>query len=365
MDKTINFEKMAVNSELNSLQESVNTKTQGVEIFSAMCEGKDLTKYGSKVDAVNKYIKATGERAVAGDVKAQAELNAIRTEMIEAPLLKRLNLFDFMGEKITVGYDEVLKYKVYNLEGNMSNWQAINGTFSFADYNYKTRTMDTENITGGVAMDYREFQTGNCDAIAVLNEQCVTDMFNKVFYRVMTELYKGVKNASIHNFSEASGLTKTSVDAMLKKARRWGNVTLTGDFSVISQLEDFAGFSTNSTTKQFSQAVMDEIMKTGLLKTYKGTPVVEIPNTYNLTKLTADGSYYDTYLPEGLLFGLVSGAMSALKVGFRGGLQSMAGDDINTRKHVIRYDLECGTILIPEYAGQVGLVSDSNFAVEK
>lgn len=366
----IDFKNIQLNAELNSLQKSINTKTRGVEIFSAMCEGKDVSKYGKDVDKVSTYMKAKGTAAVNGDAKAQAELNAITTEMIEAPLMKRLNVLDFMGEKINVGYDEVVKYKVYNIEGKMSNWQAVNGSFPFATYTYKTKTMDTGNITGGVLVDHREFMSGNCDAIQTLNEQTVTDMMNKVFYKVQMDLYNAFKdakgNGKIVNFEESDGITKTAVDSVLKRAKRFGNVSITGDYSVVSQLADLAGFKVDTTgAVRFSEAVMEEIRKTGLLKTYKGTPIVEIPNAFNFTKLDAEGKFYDTYLPEGLLYFLVSGAMSPLKIGFKGGLQSMAGQDINLRADVIRYDLEMGTAVIDEYLPSMGLVSDTNFAVEK
>lgn len=362
----IDFTNIQANAELNSLQDTVNRKSEGVEIFSAMCSGKDLTKYGDKVDKVHTYVKSKGKAAIDGDKNAQAELNAIRTEMIETPLIKRLNILDFMGEKINVGYNEVVEYKVFNLEGKMSNWQAVNGSFPFATATHKTRTMETGNITGGILTDHREFQTGNLDAIQTLNEQTITDMMNKVFYKVQNDLYKGIKNAAIHNFSEAAGVTKAAVDAALKKARRFGSVTISGDYSVTSQLEDFAGFKVDTTgAVRFSEAVMEEIRKTGLLKMYKGTPIVEIPNSFNVTKLNSAGDFYDTYLPEGLLYFLISGALSPLKIGFKGGLQTMAGQDINLRADVMRFDLEMGTAFIDEYAPMAGLVSDSNFAIVK
>lgn len=361
----INFDQIQLNTELNSLQKSVNTKTEGVEIFSAMCSGKDVSRYGDKVDKVNTYMKNRGQAALNGDIKAQAELNAIRTELIDAPLVKRLNIFDFMGEKITVGFNEEVKFKVYNLEGKKSGEQAINGSFPFASYTWSTKTMETGNITGGVVIDNREFAAGNTDAIQVANEQVITDMMNKVFYKVQTALYTGIKNAAIKNFAEASGITKSAVDAALKIAKRFGSPTISGDYSVISQLEDFTGFTTTTNTKLFSEAVMEEIRKTGLLRTYRGVPVVEIPNSFNVTKINSAGNFYDTYLPEGLLYFLITGAMSPLKIGFKGGLQSMSGQDIALRADVTRYDLEVGTAFIDEYAPMAGLVSDSAYSVVK
>jgi hypothetical protein len=110
---------------------------------------------------------------------------------------------------------------------------------------------------------------------------------------------------------------------------------------------------------------MEEIRQTGLLKSYRGTPVVEIPNAFNMTKLNTAGTFYDTYLPEGLLYFLVSGALSPLKIGFKGGLQSMSGQDIGLRAEVIRYDLETGTAFINEYAPMAGLISDTTYSVTK
>jgi len=364
----IDFDKMQLNAELNSLQKSVNTKTEGVEIFSAMCAGKDISKYGDKVDKVNTYMKNRGRSAVDGDLKAQAELNAIQTRMIEAPLVKRLNIFDFMGEKISVGYNEEVKFKVYNLEGKMSGAQAVNGSFPFASYTWNTKTMETGNITGGLFIDHREYASGNTDAIQAMNEQVITDMMNKMFYKIQMDLYNGVKNAKISNFVEGSGITKAAADTVLKNAKRSGAVNVMGDFSVVSQMEDFIGFNTNPTTKQFSEAVMEEIRKTGLLKNYKGSNVVEIPNALDMSKLVTDANgntFFDTYLAEGLLYFLISGAFSPLKIGIKGGLQSMSGQDIALRADVMRFDMEFGTAFIEQYSHLIGMISDTNFKVDK
>ena len=77
----MNFDKQnfVPSIEINNAKRNINVKNEGVEIFSAICSGKDLTKYGAKVDQVLAYIKALGDKAVNGDIKAQAEINAIRS----------------------------------------------------------------------------------------------------------------------------------------------------------------------------------------------------------------------------------------------------------------------------------------------
>ena len=353
----MDFNNIQKNIELNTIMDSKPVANQqGIEIFSKICAGEDTSRYGKKVDTVMSFIKDTGNRAIAGDKVAQAELNNVQKNMIEAPLLKRLNIFDFMGEKIQVGIGEEVKYKQFNLEGNMSNIQATNGSFAFPTYDFETKVMSTKNITGGVVVDHYEFAHGNCDAIQVMNEQVVTDMMNKMFYDVQTTLYKSISDSTlkIKNFSEASGITKTAVDNAIKKARRFGGkVNILGDYSVISQMTDFVGFktlaTTDSTTYQYPEYVMEEILKTGLINLYKSCSITEIPNSYNYTTINTTTNFYDTYLPEGLLYFFLTGERSPLKIGIKGGLRSMAGQDINTAQDIVRYDLAFGTVSLLGY----------------
>lgn len=336
-------------AEINNLSNAKQANKEAVEIFSAILSGKDVSKYGKKADAVINELKKLGEMAVGGNslqqMQARAEINAIRTEVIQAPLMKRLSLFDFMGNVIRVGYNEEVRYKVYQLQGKMSGEQANSGSFPFPTHKYRTDVLKTTTITGGLLIDYREIMTGNTDAMAVANEQVITDMMNQMWYNIVVAMHDGIKNAKgIKNFTEVAGLTKTAVDNVRKKARRFGTVSIMGDYSVISQLEDFVGFKTDipGNTKTFSDAVMEEIRKTGVLKTYQGHSVVEIPNEYNLTKLNSDNTFFETYLPEGLLFFLPQGEISPLQIGFKGGLTSMSGQDINTKSEVQRFDMEFG-----------------------
>lgn len=353
----MNFENFVPTVEINSIKNNINTKNEGVEIFSAICNGKDLTKYGDKVDKVLAYVKNLGEKALAGDTRAMAEVNAIREVQIQAPLLKRLNLFSYMGDYQSVGYNEELRFKIYELQGKKSGQQANSGSFPFPTHVWREGTMSTKTITGGLAVDYREVASGNTDAIAVANEQVITDMLNQMFYDVVTNLYTSVSAIAVARgltvFSEAGGLNQAVVDDAIKLIRRWGAVTISGDYSVVSQLESYAGFTTVAGTLQFSEAVMEEVRKTGLLKNYKGANIVEIPNSYNLTRINATGGiggntpFYDTYLPEGLLFFTPKTSFSSpLQVGIKGGITSMAGQDINLKLNVQRFDLEFGKINI-------------------
>jgi len=376
----LNFKDMKVDStnstqvetELNSINSNETTK-QNIEIFTSMVKGQDVSAYGKKVDDIANYMTALAKRAVAGDTKAGNEINAIRTIMIQAPLVDKLNLFNLMGEVIQVGKNEEVRFETYELQGVKSKEQANSGSFPFATSKFRTETMtDFTTITGGTLVDYRQMATGNLNAEAVMVDQVQTDMMNQMFYHIYKALYTGIKNAtSLKNFSETTGISKAALDAALLKARRFnpnGQVTIAGDYSVVSQLNAMAGFSTDATTSamtsvRYSQRVMDEIMNTGLLSRYYKNPVVEIGNSYDFTKINAAGDFYETYLPEGLLFLLPSGVISPLKIGLRGGIETMTGEDINTRVKVQRFDIEFGTHLVKEHIPAMGLISDDTYDV--
>lgn len=323
--------------ELNNIipEHTYTEKSPVVEIFSAMVNGKDTNKYGDKANKAYNYIKKLATDAQAGDGKAKVELNTITSIMIQAPLLKRLNLLSFMGNVTTVGYNERLLYKVYKLQGKMSGFQANQGDVTFPISTWDYRELTTQTISGGSAINYREIATGNLDGTGVMQEQVVTDMFNKAFYKISVDLYNGVKNATLapKHFVEASGIGAQSVKDMIKVIRRWGNVGISGDYSVVSQLNDLTGFKAYPAATNPSQLplqTIEEILRTGLLSTFYGTSIVEIPNSYNLTKLNAAGDNYETYLPEGLMYFMVSGELSPLQTGWRGGLSSKSGFDVIT-----------------------------------
>jgi len=335
--------------------------SQDIEIFTAVVYGKDTTKYGKKVDTVMENIKKLATAANEGNIQARAEINAIRTITIQQPLQARLGINNVMGNVTTVGLNEELRYEVYQLQGEKSRDQASSGSFVFPTVKKRTGVMDTKTATGGIIVDYRELASGATDGFAVANEQVITDITNKMVLAHITALRNGVKNATtLKNYAE--GITKTNVDATRKKARRFNpNVTIMGDFSAVDKLGELAQFAiaAAATEWRFSEAVMEEIMKTGLLKNYRGSAVIELPNSYDLTQLNTAGDFYKPYLPTGDLWFVPQGIMSPLQIGIRQGITSMTATDIQIRAEVTRYDVEYGNYVIPEYVPMIGFVYDS------
>lgn len=343
----------------------LNSKSPIVEIFSAVATGQDLSKYGKKVDTVMTHLKGLGERATNGDYSAKAEVNSIVRYAIEPRLNSVMQLFSFMGTFRQIGYEEQPLMRTYKHDSIRSNFQASQGDVPFAALSWEEYPINTQTISSGYAVNYREVASGNLDKVAEGMDQVQVDMRNKALFYVVVKMYEAVKNATgVKYFAENAGIQKDAVDDVLKKIRRFGRPSIMGDYSVSSQLNGFAGFKADPAATQaghLSEVVMEEIRQTGLLAHYNGSPIVELPNQYDLNRLNPAGDNFKTYLPEGLLFFVPQGAVSPLQVFQRGGLTSMTGNDVVTGTELTRFDLEIGAGVAKGREFEIGLISDTNF----
>ena len=340
-------------------------KAKIVEVFSALAQGKDPDVDNATKDKCVKTLRDMGSRALSGDQTAESEINSVIRFTIEPKLLEVVKLYDFLGSFKRIGYNETPKMKTYNYESVDSRFQAASGDVTFAGVNWREYPIATQCISGGFSVDYREVQNGNFDgSIREGMQQVQTDMQNKASYYILTTLYKAIKDAKgVKHFAENHGVTKTAVDAMLKTMRRYGKVNIAGDYSVVSQLNDFAGFkqADSSAVRYGTDAIADEIMRNGILGRYNGAVVTELPNAINWTHLNKEGTDYALYMPEGFMWFLPRGVISPLQTFLRGGLTSMTGDDVVTRQHMTRFDMEFGAGVAEGMEDQIGLISDLNF----
>jgi len=374
MSLGIDFKNLSENAEQIEINKIVKNKlsnamtnnrpSEEVEIFTNIVYGKDVSKYGKKVDTVMDKIKTLAGMAEDGNTKAKAELNAIRTITIQQPLEKRLAINNAMGNVVKVGYNEELKFEVYQMQGDKSRIQASSGSFVFPTVKKRTGVMTTQTSTGGVVTDFRELQSGALDGLAIQNEQVLTDMTNQMVLSHINALRSAITAATtLKNYAE--GITKTSVESVRKKARRFGtSVTILGDYSAVSKLGELTSFGVVAagTEFRFPEYVMEEVMKTGLIKNYKGSIVVEMPNSYNMIDLNTAGDFYAPQLPTTDLWFLPQGAYNALQIGLRGSLTSMTATDINLKAEVTRYDQEFGNYVIAEYLPAIGYLYDASLA---
>ena len=365
---------MSFTVELNSARKDAdyvtkdyNPHTGVVEVFSAMVNGKSLDRFGKNMaDKSVEYIKDLASKANNGDGTAIAELNTIRKYTIEPELLKEIQLLGFFGSYENVGYGDSIEREVVATEGELSRVQAANGDVPLGFIASKKYPVATQMISAGYQIDYRKLQMGDLSAENTLKENIKRDMRNKAAKYALTTVYNSIKNATgVKNFSEAAGITKTAVDNAIKFARRFGVPSLVGDYTVVSQINDFVPYAstTYASFNDISPEAMEEIRKTGVLSWYNGSPIVAIQNAFDTSKLNAAGTGFDTVAPQGLLFVIPTGIESPIKLWTRGGLTSFTGNDVTTGRQLTRYDLEVAVDVAKGREYAIGLVRDTNYAL--
>lgn len=355
--------------ELNSARRDadfVNTqlhsKSPIVEVFSAMVQGKEV---GKNADKVVNHIKILAEKAQLGDNMAVSEINTIRKYVIEPQLMEEIKLLNVFGNYQNICYNDTVEREVYSYEGEMSRSQALGGDVVFPFVSSTKYPVATTTISAGMAVDYRKMSLGDMSKENEAIERIKTDIRNKASKYVITTAYNAVKNAKgVKYFSETAGITKTALDDMLNKIRRFGQPTIAGDYAMVSQVSDFVPYDSKTTgVKGISDAAMEEIRKNTFIQMYKGSPVIEIPNGYDFTTRDTTGDNFGTIMPDGVLLVIPTGVKSPIATWTRGGITSFTGNDVSTGKVLTRYDLEiaCDVAKGQEYS--LGIIGDTTLTL--
>lgn len=357
--------------ELNNLRKDADmfsgkfTKNSPVvEIFAAMVNGEEISKFGVKADKAVEYIKELGSRSENGDPVAISELNTLRRFAIETPVMQELKLLGIFGTYQHVGYDETIEREIYTHSGERSREQAASGDVVFPVTTKESYTVPTYTVSGGYAVDYRRVSLGDMSKENEGINQVKIDIRNRALLSIVNRIYKALQDATGVKFMvEEAGLTKTAIDDVLTKVRRMGKPTVVGDYALLSQFTPWAGYvgQINGTAiSGVSEKVMNELNATGLLSGYNGAVLSEMPNPYDLYNLNEAGDNFKTLLPAGLGFVIPTGAQSPIATYSRGGLTSFTGNNVKNGKIETRFDLEIGCDIAKGQEYKIGVIYDTN-----
>jgi hypothetical protein len=271
-------------------------------------------------------------------------------------------LLSIYGNYKQIGWNDSCEIEIPEFANIRGDIQAEGQDVTFPVIRKKRVPISTVTISGGYAVDYRKAALGDMSDENELQDQVRVQIRNKASKYVVETIYKAIKNASgVKYFVEDAGLTKTNVDKVIASVRRWGKPTISGDYALVSQFNNFAGFNgTTPTVSGISEAVMKEIHDTGLMGLYNGAIISEIPNAYDLTTLNKDGDNFETMLPAGLGFVMPAGGNSPIYTLTRGGLTSFSGNDVTTGQIISRFDLQIGAVVAEGREHEIGLIHDTN-----
>lgn len=362
------FELNNARNDANFASGKVTANSPVVEIFSALVDGKDLSNFGAKADVAVKYIKELSEKAQNNDISAMAEINEIRKFAMQPRLLQEIKLLGVFGSYQNLGWNDTAKLTKVKYENVRADIQAEGQDVSTPFMRRTEEVLAPITISAGHKVNYRELSLGNLENENVLQEEVRKAIRNKAaMYVIQTvfdavDAYDGVKY-----FYENSGLAKTSVDDLLLKIRRYGKPTVTADYAVLAQFLPWIGYSgtiSGNTITGVSQRLLDEIADTGLVGTYNGAVLSEMPNGYNYSSIVTDSDgnkNYDTLLPAGLGFvtpAAPTSGVSAVQTFSIGGLTSFTGNSVSTGDIMTRFDLKIAAGVADPSA--IGIIHDSS-----
>lgn len=179
MDMTFEMNNVRRDSDI-ALTNEIKHSSPIVEIFSALTDGKDTSKYGKKTDAVVNKIKELGEGIANGDAKSLAELNTIRKYSVEPFLTAEIQNLSIFGDFESLGYDESIEIDSWKLIGDKSREQALNADVIFPAIKAEKYTIGTKTISGGWATDYRRLMLGDMSKENEGKNQVRIDIINKM-----------------------------------------------------------------------------------------------------------------------------------------------------------------------------------------
>lgn len=357
--------------ELNNLRKDADmfsgkfTKNSPVvEIFAAMVNGEEISKFGAKADKAVEFIKELGSKAENGDPVAISELNTLRRFVIEGPIMQEMKLLSVFGSYKNVGFDETVEREIYTHSSERSREQAANGDVVFPVITKESYTVPFFTVSGGYAVDYRRVALGDMSKENEGLNQVKIDIRNRALAAIMHRIYKAFQDATGVKFMlEEAGLTKTGVDGVLTKIRREGRPTVIGDYALLSQFTPWAGYTgaiANNTITGVSEKVMNDLMQNGILGMYNGAVLAEMPNPYDYMSLNENGDNFKTMLPTGLGFVVPTGVQSPIATYTKGGLTSFTGNNVKNGMIETRFDLMVGCDLAKGQEHRLGVIYDSN-----
>ena len=165
----------------------------------------------------------------------------------------------------------------------------------------------TSAIGGAAQIGFEEFLDGRVDWAELVNiiYEAIDDL---IFEEIGKALDEGIGQLPAANRVVTNGFNEAAFDALLNQAKMYGNVTIycTNEFAVKMIPKE---------AWRYTEAMKDELYRTGRLTGYKGETVVILPNTYK------DAFGTEKVLDPSLCWIIPAGAdQKPVKVAFEGDL---------------------------------------------
>ena len=219
----------------------------------------DYRGYRENKNTIFRIIEETLSEIVPERVKANYEQFAEvkRYAQGEKPIFRRKNLFNARNR----GKQFITRV---GLAGIYEVWKLGTAQESFE--------VPTSAIGGAAQIGFEEFLDGRVDWAELVNilYEAIDDL---VFEEIGEALAEGMGQLPASHKIAVPGFNEVAFDALLNNAKMYGNVTIycTNEFAVKMIPQE---------AWRYTEAMKDELYRTGRLTGYKGENVVILPNQY-------------------------------------------------------------------------------------
>lgn len=261
------------------------TRNELRTLFKAAMAPADPTKF-SAVDAdqavINALLQTFGldENASARELRVhKSAIFAMIEEVVEEMLPRAVT--DVMGgftETKTYARDAEPIFEIKNIGKRRARLGIIEGSRGGI---YKARRLDNKSFqvtvrtwTVKVFVTLEDILLGNY-SLAELMANIRDGFVEKIYIEAVKALRTAKKIAPKANLTEASGFNANALDRLIAIANEYGDAMIMGFKPAISRINNSVDWKT---TPDVNTADLDDIRNRGFVGTYKGTPVVEIPN---------------------------------------------------------------------------------------
>jgi len=267
--------------------------TQNVSLYEIAAKTNDpkmnLNDNEKEVaEQLDEWARKIGETGHDRDHEIAAFVTrTIRGEFYDAPD----ELLDTMFERGTVGEFDDYEAKIDPVKNTLVAYEsAPGGTVpkSYLDYSYLKPTWKHLQVESQIS--YRDLRRNGWKSVALLTEYADKALRNKMFYHIFNAIDAAIASGADNYISEAGALpSQATMDALALYLNDRGGGNIVALNKYIQAASKLRGFE--------SEAMKDEVHRTGVLKLYDGNTMVGI----TAAKKQANG---ELLIPDKRIFGI-------------------------------------------------------------
>jgi len=262
-------------------------------------EIKDLAKYAARGSAPVNFTVDTVNEALADALKELGDLRGSFNEFQR----NKLDIFDIIIENA----DEVVPNKVIAAMGQFAEVRnvaqgdkpefhvptgrnrarkfltqvGLSGVYETFRLDKKTFTISSHAVGGACTIDFERFLDG-AETLSELMDVIAEGLTDAAFGEVQRALIAAATNGDCFNVHSENGYTAANLQALITKVKSYGEAAVIfacpefieamGPDAIVAGSANYQGI--------YSPKDINDIAMNGRIKSFRGTPIVEIPQSF-------------------------------------------------------------------------------------